>query len=147
MPTSSGADRSDLRQYARAAATRNGLDPDIFDRQIDQESGFNPSAVSPAGASGIAQFMPATASRYGVDVNDPYSSLDGAARHMADNLRANGNDYARALAVYNAGQGAVDQYGGVPPYAETQTYVRNILGGGSRPAAQVPAPAVPAPVQ
>lgn len=70
------------------------------------------------------------------DPFEPYSALDAAARHMRDNLARNGGDYARALAAYNAGQGAVDQYGGVPPFEETQRYIRTILGG--RPAAPAP---------
>lgn len=129
----------DLRAYARSVAQRYGLDPDIFERQIHQESGFNPQAVSPAGAQGIAQFMPATARGMGLaDPFEPYAALDAAARHMRDNLARNGGDYARALAAYNAGQGAVDQYGGVPPYQETQTYIRNILGGRAAPVPTAP---------
>ena len=138
----------DLRAYGRAQAQRYGVDPDIFERQITQESGWNPRAVSSAGAKGLGQFMPGTASSYGLtDPFDPYASLDAAARHMADNLKRNGGDYARALAAYNAGQGAVDQYNGVPPYAETQNYIRIIMGPGrSAPtagAAQSSAPAAP----
>src|SRR5439155_19873724 len=95
----------DLQTYARQAAQRNGVDPDIFQRQIQQESGFNPSAQSPAGAQGIAQFMPATAQGMGVDPSDPYASLDGAARLMKQHLDHYGGDYSRALAAYNAGPG------------------------------------------
>lgn len=125
----------DLRSYARAVATRYGVDPDIFVKQIQQESGFNPRARSPVGAAGVAQFMPATAAQYGVNVDDPYSSLDGAARHMADNLKANNGDYRFALAAYNAGQGNVNRYGaGVfdADFASGQTrdYVNSILGPG-----------------
>jgi cell wall-associated NlpC family hydrolase len=141
-PAASG----DLREYARAQAARYGLDPGIFERQIQQESGFNPKAVSPAGAQGIAQFMPATAKGVGLtDPFDPYAALDAAARHMADNLRNNGGDYARALAAYNAGQGAVNTHGGVPPFAETQRYVQTILGAERPTATAAPAPAATAP--
>jgi hypothetical protein len=120
------------------------VDPGIFERQITQESGFDPKAVSPAGAQGIAQFMPATAKGVGLaDPFDPYAALEAAARHMRDNLAANGGDYARALAAYNAGAGAVQKYGGVPPFPETQQYVRTILGPG--PAPTPPAKAAPAP--
>jgi hypothetical protein len=122
------APQGELVDYARKVATAYGIDPDIFVRQINQESGFKPTARSGAGAQGVAQFMPATAARYGVDVNDPYSSLDGAARHMRDLLKAFNGDWRLALAAYNAGEGAVRKYGGVPPYEETQTYVRNIYG-------------------
>jgi soluble lytic murein transglycosylase-like protein len=127
----------DLQSYARQAAQRYGVDPDIFQRQIQQESGFNPTAQSPAGAQGVAQFMPETARGMGVDPSDPYASLDGAARLMRQNLDRYGGDYPKALAAYNAGPGNVDKYGGVPPFAETQTYVKNILGGIGQAAASV----------
>jgi hypothetical protein len=123
-----------LQDYARQAALRAGVDPDIFSRQIQQESGFNPSAKSPAGATGIAQIVP----QYhpGVDPTDPYASLDYAANLMKSNLGKYGGDYAKALSAYNAGAGAVDRYGGVPPFEETQRYVNTILSGqapGPRP--------------
>lgn len=114
---------------ARAAAQKYGIDPDIFARQIGQESGFNPNAVSPAGARGIAQFMPETARGLGINPDDPGQALDGAAWYMAQLVQNNGGDVAKALAAYNAGQGNVDKYGGVPPFAETQRYVANIVGG------------------
>jgi len=116
-----------LQDYARQAASRAGVDPDIFVRQIQQESGFNPSARSSAGAQGIAQIVP----KYhpGVDVTDPYASLDYAANLMKSNVDKYGGDYGKALAAYNAGAGAVAQYGGIPPFEETQRYVSNILGG------------------
>ena len=115
-----------LQDYARQAAARAGIDPDIFVRQIQQESGFNPNAGSPAGARGVAQIVP----KYhpGVDTSDPYASLDYAASLMRSNLGKYGGDYTKALAAYNAGAGAVDKYGGVPPFEETQRYVRTILG-------------------
>src|SRR5215471_14488540 len=119
----------DLQDYARQAANRAGIDPDIFLKQIQQESGFNPGARSPAGAIGVAQFMPDTARGLGVDPTDPYASLNGAAQLMASNLQKYGGDYAKALAAYNAGPGNVDKYGGVPPFEETQRYVNTILGG------------------
>jgi len=120
----------DLQNYARAAALQAGIDPDIFFRQIQQESGFNPKAKSGAGAVGIAQFMPGTAAGLGIDPTDPYASLDAAARMDAQNLKQYGGDWSRTLAAYNAGPGAVAKYGGVPPYEETQRYVNTILGSG-----------------
>jgi len=117
-----------LQDYARQAAQRVGIDPDIFTRQIQQESGFNPNAKSPAGATGIAQFMPGTAQGMGIDPSDPYAALDAAAKLDRQNLEKYG-DYRSALAAYNAGGGNVDKYGGVPPFEETQRYVQNILGG------------------
>lgn len=121
---------------ARAAARKYGINPDIFVRQIQQESGFNPLARSPAGAEGIAQFMPGTAAGLGINPFNPQQALDAAARYNANNLRAYGGDYAKALAAYNAGGGAVNYAiakGGknwinfLP--SETQNYIRIILGG------------------
>lgn len=123
---------SDYHQVARQAATQYGLDPNIFERQINQESGFNPRAHSPAGAQGIAQIMPATAKGWHVDPNDPNAALNAAAKNMASYVKTYGGDYAKALAAYNAGPGAVSKYGGVPPYKETQNYVNRIMGGKSR---------------
>lgn len=122
----------DLQAYARQAAQKAGIDPDIFVRQIQQESGFSPTAKSGAGAIGIAQFMPGTAAGMGVDPADPYAALDAAARLDAQNLSKYGS-YDKALAAYNAGPGNVDKYGGVPPFEETQRYVNNILGGQNPP--------------
>lgn len=117
------------------AAVSAGIDPNLFERQINQESGYNPWAVSPAGAEGIAQFMPGTAASMGVNPWDPTSALYGAARLMAQNSNMFGGNYAQALAAYNAGPGAV-QYainaGGGNWYAylpaETQHYVSVIMG-------------------
>ena len=121
-----------LRAIAREAATSAGLDPDIFERQIMVESRFDPSATSPAGARGIAQLTPATARAWGVDPSDPVASLQAAAQHMAASVERYGN-YPMALAAYNAGPGAVEMYGGVPPFAETRNYISKILGSGPNP--------------
>lgn len=107
-------------------AEKYGIRPEIAIVQLWQESRFNPKARSPVGAAGIAQFMPATAREYGVNVNDIDSSLDGYGRFMQKLLRMFG-DYPRALAAYNAGPGRVQRAGGVPRIKETQNYVRNIL--------------------
>jgi hypothetical protein len=116
---------ADYRQEARRAARRYGLDPHIFERQIRQESGFNPNAVSPAGATGIAQIMPATARGWGVNPRDPLASLDAAAKNMAAYVKKYGG-YENALRAYNAGPGAIEASRG---YAETNNYVKTILGG------------------
>lgn len=129
--------------HARAMAAKYGIDPDIFVRQITQESGWNPRAGSPAGAQGIAQIIPRW--HPGVDVWDPYASLDYAARLMASHLKNYGGDYALALAAYNAGPGAVAEYRGVPPFEETQHYIRTILGG-SKTVAKTPAVATQPPL-
>jgi soluble lytic murein transglycosylase-like protein len=113
-----------------AAAARHGIDPGLLRGLVRQESGFDPRAHSSAGAMGLTQLMPATASSLGVtDPYDPAQSLDGGARYLRQMLDRFGGDPAKALAAYNAGPGAVARFGGVPPYAETQNYVRNILGG------------------
>jgi cell wall-associated NlpC family hydrolase len=134
---STGSTGDPLRDEARAAALKYGVNPDIFENQIDQESGFNPKAGSPAGAQGIAQIMP----QYhpGVDPSDPHASLDYAAKLMRSHLDTYGGDYRKALAAYNAGPEAVAQYGDVPPFEETQRYVNTIL---SKPG-RVPTVAAP----
>lgn len=110
-----------------AAARRNGVDPALLAGLVRQESNFNPNAGSPAGARGLTQLMPATAAGLGVtDVTDPVQALEGGARYLRRQLDAFGGDATKALAAYNAGPGAVQRYGGVPPYAETQAYVRKV---------------------
>jgi soluble lytic murein transglycosylase-like protein len=108
-----------------AAATANGIDPALLAGLVKQESGFNPSAGSGAGARGLTQLMPGTASGLGVtNVLDPVQSLNGGAKYLKQQLDAFGGDVTKALAAYNAGPGAVQRFGGVPPYSETQNYVR-----------------------
>ena len=97
--------------------------------QLYAESGFNPFAESAAGARGIAQFMPGTANAYGLDDPfDPIEAIDAQAHLMSDLLRQFDGTVALALAAYNAGAGAVERYGGIPPFAETRAYVTKILG-------------------
>lgn len=117
------------QQVARRAARRYGLDPNVFARQINQESGFNPAARSPAGALGIAQFMPGTARSVGVNPLNPRQALYGAARLMAGYVRRYGS-YRNALIAYNAGPGAVGR-GSLP--AETRNYIASILNGRNPP--------------
>jgi soluble lytic murein transglycosylase-like protein len=110
------------------AATRWNVSPGLLAAQLLAESGFDPSAVSPAGALGIAQFMPATAAAYGLrDPLDAAAAIDAQAHLMADLLRQFGT-VALALAAYNAGPGAVSACECVPPYPETQAYVARIVG-------------------
>jgi soluble lytic murein transglycosylase-like protein len=111
------------------AAQRNGVDPAVLHGLIQQESGFDPNAQSGAGASGLTQLMPGTASSLGVaNPLDPAEAIEGGARYLSQMMSAFGGNTADALAAYNAGPGAVKQYGGVPPYAETQSYVTKVLG-------------------
>jgi soluble lytic murein transglycosylase-like protein len=110
-----------------AAAKRHGLDPALLAGLIRQESGFNPNAGSPAGAQGLTQLMPATARGLGVtNPLDPTQSIEGGAKYLAAQMQRFGGDVPRALAAYNAGPGAVERFGGVPPYTETQNYVRSV---------------------
>ena len=111
------------------AALRWNVPMNVLAAQLYAESGFNPFASSPAGAEGIAQFMPGTADAYGLDNPfDPIEAIDAQAHLMSDLLRQFDGKVALALAGYNAGAGAVERYGGIPPFAETRAYVTKILG-------------------
>lgn len=112
---------------ARSAALRHGVPEDLFLRLVQQESGWNTGAVSSKGALGLAQLMPDTAALLGVDPADPDANLDGGARYLRRQFDRFGS-WPLALAAYNAGPEAVVQHGGIPPYAETQGYVRAIWG-------------------
>lgn len=113
-----------LRAWARSAATEHGLDPDVFEAQIEQESGFDVNARSGAGALGIAQFMPDTAKGLGIDPLNPLQALTGAARLMAGYVHQFGS-MRDALVAYNAGPGNVGK--ALP--AETRDYIDKILNG------------------
>ena len=112
---------------ARDAARRHRVPEDLFLRLVQQESGWNARAVSRVGALGLAQLMPDTARFLRVNPKDPHQNLEGGARYLRMQYDAFG-DWRLALAAYNAGPGAVQKYGGVPPYAETRHYVKAILG-------------------
>src|SRR5215213_9641424 len=122
------------------SSVRNGVDPVLLYAQMHTESAFKRGAVSPKGASGLMQLMPATARRFGVtNIFDPQQNIEGGARYMRYLLDYFGGDVSLALAGYNAGEGAVMKYGRrVPPYRETQEYVRRIglrysqIRGGAR---------------
>jgi len=110
------------------SSRRYQLDPALVKAVVQAESNFNPSAVSAAGAQGLMQLMPGTAASLGVtDSLDPVQNVNGGARLLRDLLNRYDQNVSLALAAYNAGPGAVDKYGGVPPYAETQRYVPRIL--------------------
>lgn len=113
---------------ARQAAQRHGVPEDLFLRLVQQESNWNPTAVSHKGALGLAQLMPQTARRLRVDPKDPEQNLEGGARYLMQQYREFGT-WQLALAAYNAGPGAVKKYGGVPPFKETKNYVKAITGG------------------
>jgi soluble lytic murein transglycosylase len=119
-----------LRAFAhiiRSAAERYGVDTRLVEAIVQTESAGNPTAVSPKGARGLMQLMPERAAELGVrDSFDPAQNVDGGVRHMRDLLQRFGGDVTLALAAYNAGEAAVRAHGGVPPYAETQEYVRRV---------------------
>lgn len=109
------------------AATWN-VDPSLIKAIIANESGFNANATSNVGAQGLMQLMPGTASGLGVsNAYDPAQNVWGGSKYLKGLLDRFGGDMTRAVAAYNAGPGAVEKYGGVPPYAETQNYVQNVL--------------------
>jgi soluble lytic murein transglycosylase-like protein len=126
-----------------AAAKKYGIDPALLAGLVKQESGFKADAGSPAGARGLTQLMPATAAGLGVtNLLDPVQSLEGGAKYLRAQLDAFGGDVTRALAAYNAGPGAVKRYGGVPPYAETQNYVRAVQANAAAYRAASPSPSI-----
>ncbi|MFL5883934.1 MAG: lytic transglycosylase domain-containing protein [Thermoleophilaceae bacterium] len=135
-----------------SAAQKYGVDPALLRGLIKQESGFNPNAGSSAGAQGLTQLMPATARSLGcTNPLDPAQSIDAGAKYLRQQLDTFGGDVRKALAAYNAGPGAVQRYGGVPPYGETQNYVQKVMayadeyrrGGSSATAMQAAAQSNP----
>jgi len=123
-----------LKQIARQKARDFGVNEDIFLNVIQKESAWNPGARSSAGAQGLGQLMPDTARGLGVsNPFDPVQSLTGSARYLSQQLKRFGS-YEKALAAYNAGPGNVERYGGIPPFSETQNYVKTILGKTKAPA-------------
>jgi soluble lytic murein transglycosylase-like protein len=126
-PSYNGRYNGPYLSLARAAARRHNIPEDLFLRLVQQESGWNPNARSNKGARGLAQLMPETARRLGVDPDDPTDNLEGGARYLRTQYDAFGS-WRLALAAYNAGPEAVQRHGGIPPFAETQNYVRVIWG-------------------
>jgi soluble lytic murein transglycosylase-like protein len=120
--------RAELEALAADVARRHGLDPALVLAVASVESAFRPKAVSPKGALGLMQLMPATATSLGVaDAFDPETNLEGGSRYLAELIALYGGDLTKALAAYNAGPGAVKRHGGVPPYRETRAYVKKVL--------------------
>jgi len=118
----------EIARMVRSMAPKYQLDPNLVLAVIETESGFNPKALSPKNAQGLMQLIPATASRFGVDdVWDPKQNLRGGMAYLRWLLDHFDGDVELALAGYNAGEKAVERHGGIPPYAETQDYVKRII--------------------
>ena len=132
-PTTPAAPRScagatDVEPLIARAAAQYQLRPSLLRAVIQQESGYNPLAVSPRGARGLMQLMPSTAASLGVsDPFDPEQNVMAGARYLSQQLASFNGDERLALAAYNAGPGAVQRYGGIPPFPETQRYVADVL--------------------
>ena len=119
--------RLDIHALVRQASGRHGVDPKLIHAVIRQESNYNPFAVSRKGALGLMQLMPVTAERFGVkDIFDPAENVEGGVKFLRHLLDRYDGDHSRTLAAYNAGEAAVDQYKGIPPYAETVDFVERV---------------------
>lgn len=116
-----------LEELVKRASAATGVDSSLIRGVIQAESAGNDKARSPKGAVGLMQLMPSTAAELGVDPHDPAQNVLGGARYLASLLKKFDGNETLALAGYNAGPGAVDRYGGVPPYAETRNYVTTVL--------------------
>lgn len=127
VPQYAGDYQGEYLELAKEAARKHGVPEDLFLRLVQQESGWNAGAVSVKGATGLAQLMPDTAAMLGVDIDSPEQNLEGGARYLRMMYDKFGT-WKLALAAYNAGPGAVEEHEGIPPYAETESYVKAILG-------------------
>ena len=117
----------DTRTLVRDAAIRSGLPPTLVESVARVESALRPEAVSPKGALGVMQLMPATARMLDADPHDTAQNINAGARLLRDLLIKYGGDVVKALSAYNAGEGAVDRYRGMPPYSETRDYVDKVI--------------------
>jgi len=119
---------TDPRTMVREAAVRSGLPPEFVESVALIESAFQPGALSPKGAIGVMQLMPDTARALGADPHDPRQNIEAGTRLLRELLLKYDGDVVKALSAYNAGEGAVARYQGIPPYAETHQYVNKVIG-------------------
>lgn len=127
IATSSYSTPEVVSQKVNSTATAHGVDPKLAQAIAIAESGLNQNDISDAGAIGVMQLMPATAVELGVDPYDEDENIEGGVRFLSQMLEKFGGDVELAVAAYNAGPGAVEKFGGVPPYDETQAYVQRVM--------------------
>jgi soluble lytic murein transglycosylase-like protein len=126
----------DAKAMLREAARRSGLPPEFVESVARVESGLRQDAVSPKGAIGVMQLMPGTAKTLGADPHDAAQNIDAGTRLLRELLLKYDGDVIKALAAYNAGEGAVERYQGMPPYNETRWYVKKVIDGYQKSAGQ-----------
>jgi hypothetical protein len=144
VPQPPAAVPSTIDEIVKAAAARYKVDADLINSVIAAESNFDPKAVSKKNARGLMQLLPETAARFGVhDIFDPKENIDAGTHYLRDLLQQYNNDLALALAAYNAGPERVQQFGRVPPYSETASYVRRVKRAYEKSKTGVPVAASP----
>lgn len=149
VPAQAAANQPPFHELVLAAASRYGVDAELISSVMEVESHFNPKAVSIKNARGLMQLLPETAARMGVkDIFDPKENIEGGTRYLKELLQLYNNDLTLALAAYNAGPEKVQRYGNVPPYRETESYVKQVKKkyqkNKAAPGAKTPAPPDPA---